>query len=107
MEKAERAKALRDRFKATGGLPYVNSGRVRRGYVVLPKPTGRGFVSLGPALNGEPLLWVKAPDAKPKVAPRTKRNAGAPMLIKIAAKAPKKLVRAYRNKEAMLGVTRV
>ena len=93
---------LRDRFKATGGFPYVKSGRVRRTYVVLPKPTGRGYVSLGPALNGQPADWVKAADAKPKVITHTKHNAGTPTLTKVAAKAPKKLVRQFRNAEAIL-----
>lgn len=103
MEKAERANLLRERFKANGGLPYVKSGRARRGFVVLPKPTGRGYVSLGPALNGQSSQWVKAPDAKPTMIPPSKRNAGTPVLTKIAAKAPKKLVRKYANAEAFLG----
>ncbi len=102
MDKVERAKALRERFKAKGGLPYVKSGRVRRAYVVLPKPAGRGFVSLGPALNGKPSEWVKAPDAKPKMAPRPKHNTGTSALASIAAKAPKKLVRAYATAELAL-----
>ncbi len=102
MDRAERASKLRERFKAQCGLPYVNTGRIRRGFVVLPKPTGRGFISLGPALNGSPSQWVKAPDAKPKVIPHTKRNSGTPTLTKIAAKAPKKLVKAFASAEALL-----
>lgn len=59
--------------------------RVR--YVVLPKPTGRGFVSCGPALAIKPPLWVKTGDERQKPMVELKRRQGAPVLAKVAEKA--------------------
>jgi hypothetical protein len=101
MTKDERAKVLRDRFKANGGFPYVPCGKTSR-YVVLPKPTGKGFVSLGPALNSKPPRWMTMPDPNTKATLRLKHRVGFSALTKIAAKAPTKLVRTYRNAESML-----
>lgn len=115
MNLEERAALLREKLRVKGGAirserpagmfaahtPIEHPKRVR--HVVYPTPTGRGFVSLGPSLNSKPAVWVRMPDDKPAVRPRTKHRTGAPALAKIAQTAgQKKLIRAYRNAEEVL-----
>ena len=99
MDKAERAKLLRQRFKAKGGIAYVPSNKPRRYRHVI---TGGAFHMAWPEANKDTRragLWMHRPDARPPIQLRTKRNAGAPALAKIAAKAPTKLVRAFATAE--------
>lgn len=77
---------------AIGGNPGATCNvKVEVRYVKLPKPTGRGFVSLGAALNGRPPQWATEPDAKPKTVVRIKRTARKHALTKTAEQLPKKL----------------
>ncbi len=46
--------------------------------------------------------WMKEPDAPRLLTPHPKRNGGVSAITKIAAQAPKKLVRTYRNAETLL-----
>jgi hypothetical protein len=55
-------------------------------YVVLPKPTGRGFVSCGPLQWREGPAWVKMRDEHEEPALKLKRRQGAPVLAKVAEK---------------------
>lgn len=100
MTKEERGKLLRQRFK---GFPFVFSGVRKPKPVPRPKPTR--IVMGWPEANKDTRragVWMHKADPKPKIVPRPKRNAGTPALTKIAQKAPKKLVRTYRNAEEML-----
>lgn len=101
MNAAQRAQLLRERFKirhpaapAAGigegiarasGKTTEHPKRLR--YVVLPKPTGRGFVSCGPMQWREGPAWVKAPDEHETPALKLKRRQGAPVLAKVGEKA--------------------
>jgi len=62
-------------------------------YVVLPKPTGRGFVSVGPAQWRECPAWVKTPDRADTPAIGLKRRHGTPVLAKVAKHIRAKLPR--------------
>lgn len=90
MTAAERAQLLRDRFKER--FPIAAKAPTKRErskprYVVLPKPSGRGFVSCGPAMPRKSPVWVATPDARTKPALGLKRRQGVPVLAKIAQKA--------------------
>lgn len=96
MNAAQRKQLLRERFKArpkgvtvpvgggmaSGGKQKPNPPRVR--YVVLPKPTGRGFVSCGPLQAVTPPLWVTKPDQTSVRDISIKRRQGVSALMKIA-----------------------
>ena len=102
MDKAQRAELLRKRFKAKGGVPYVPSGK--------PRPfrytfTGRPINMAWPEAVKETrvaAVWARKVHRKPGVTVRPKRNAGQSALSKIAQKAPKKLLRTYRDAESLL-----
>lgn len=88
MDKAQRAELLRQRFKATGGFAYVPSGKPVNKTPVRPKIDR--LVTGWPQANRDTTragLWMHKPDPKPKVIPRPRRNAGAPVLTKVAFKA--------------------
>jgi hypothetical protein len=106
MDSAERARLLRERFKPmpTGKRTFgaglareqnlcTRERPVRVRYVVLPKPTGRGFVSCGPMQSVKPPLWVATPDKHEVPALALKRRQGEPALVRIAAQLPRKLPR--------------
>lgn len=104
MDKAERAKMLRQRFKATGGFPFVFTG-VRKSKPVEP-PRSREVYSRWhhcEATNLERVsVWVKQPNTAPRPDLREKRNQGKRALNRIAEKAPSKLVKSYQTAEALL-----
>lgn len=94
MTAAQRAQFLRERFRAkfpassksglAAAIEKAKPKRVR--YVVLPKPTGRGFVSLGPFQGRPAPKWVHAQDYREKPALSIGRRQGAPVLAKVAQK---------------------
>jgi hypothetical protein len=102
MDKAKRAEVLRQRFKAKGGRPYVPSGKPRQYRHTI---SGRPIIMAWPEAVKETrvgAVWARKVHREPGVTVRPKRNAGQSALSKIAQKAPKKLVKAYRDAEALL-----
>lgn len=103
MVKADRLAAIRAAHKARFGLmAYVPSGKSAR---PAEQVTGRiQFGGWGLALSHRwgRTQWLETPDPKPKPTVTTKHRQGIPALTVIAAKAPKKLVRAYQNAEQLL-----
>lgn len=105
MDAKARAKLIRQRLKnlfpvAVAPRPVAKVKRVER-----PKPgvMRTAFYGVGILEQDRRKKWVAEPDAKASAAPRTKRNAGVPVLTQIAAKAaPNKLVRTYRDAETLL-----
>lgn len=103
MEKAQRAELLRKRFRAIGGFAYVPSGKPRRfRYDIRGTPILMGWDSGNGRREDRAVDWIKEPDAKPSLTPKTKHNTGAPALTTIAQKAPKKLCAAFATAEAYL-----
>lgn len=98
MNLSDRAKLLRERFKAKGGVPWRGAVREKP----TEPPRNRPCNPLGQLINSTLKRWVVLPNPAPDIVLRTKRNAGIPVLTRIAQKAPKKLVRRYRNAEALL-----
>jgi len=79
--------------------PEMDARPVRVRWVVLPKPTGRGYVSCGPMQSRTPPVWVATPDVEPELAPTHKRRTGVPALVKIAAKLLRKPKRGEATSE--------
>ena len=107
MEKAARAQLVRQRFKAKGGFAYVCTGQTKQKAAARPKPPKIYFQ--WPQANRDTAragVWMHKPDAKPKVAPRTRHNAGMAVLTKIAAKEPGKLKRRHATAEGLLSERR-
>jgi len=102
MDKAERARLLRERFTAKGGKAYVPTGKPRRYVYVI---SGRPISMAWPEANRDTTRagsWMHRPDPQPEIIPMPKRRTGAPVLAKIAAKAPKKLARNFATAEQLL-----
>jgi hypothetical protein len=93
MNRAQRAELLRRRFKANGAFAYVPSGKPAKIYIQWPE-ANRDTARAG--------VWMHPADPRPKVIPRTKNRKGVPALTMIAAKAPKKLVRACRTADVLV-----
>jgi len=108
MDKPERAKLLRQRFKAKGGLPFVLKGE--RKPTPEPKPKVTRLVIGWPQVNRDARragIWIHKPDPIPRVVPKPKRNAGVLSVVtRIAQKAPNKLRKRYANADVLL-VSRV
>jgi hypothetical protein len=86
MDKAERAKLLRSRFKAVGGKPRAIEAPSK---AEAPKPRGWFTFGLWGGDMAEPKLndWVQIPDEKPPLTVKTeRRRKGDTALTKIAAK---------------------
>jgi len=85
MDKAERARLLRQRFRAIGGQIYVPSAKPRRfRYDIRSTPIVMGW----PEAEGNDRRapgWMKQPDAKLSLAPKPeRRRKGASALTRIA-----------------------
>lgn len=105
MDKEGRAQILRECY-------YAN--RSRRLIVArIPKPQepatkgwrnwSTNFVPFGDIARESSAKWIEIPNPKKRIVPRTKRNAGVPVLTLIAQKAaPKKLKRAFATAEGLL-----
>jgi len=89
MGKAERAELLRRRFKAKGGLPYVDSGK--RKAVDAPRAieTYKGFGTLTVNERKVP-LWAKQANPSDPVSLAERRIVRVSPLLKIAAIYPKR-----------------
>lgn len=88
MDKANRAKLLRERFRVVGGLPYVVSAVKRppqkeRGE---PKPHFCPFPVSGTMKVSRLVEWVHIPNRKLIPIPRAKRMASTSALTKIAGR---------------------
>lgn len=65
--------------------PDMAAHPVRVRWVKLPKPTGRGYVSLGMAIPRKVPVWVKLPDeGANELVPVTKRREGVSPLVTMA-----------------------
>lgn len=104
MDKGQRAELLRQRFKAKGGFAYVPSGKIIHAKPAQNEPAK--IYLQWPQANRDTRragIWMHKPDPKAKPTPRTKRNAGVPVLTRIADKAsPKKLKRRFATAETYL-----
>ncbi|MEI6861000.1 MAG: hypothetical protein WCL04_01975 [Verrucomicrobiota bacterium] len=91
MTKEERGQLMRARFRALGGLPYINADVPRKPKGDPVRPT-KG-ISWGLLLVDDRKQWVSRPDPMP-AKPLGKRNrAGKPAVVSIAEKQPEKPVR--------------
>ena len=102
MTTEQRAQLLRVRFRAKGGFPFIGKARKRVNCQPIGKPS-RQLVHFGVSLCERRAAWIAKPDQIHAIIPRVKRARGCEaVLTKIATNAPKKLVRLYRNAEALL-----
>lgn len=104
MDKAQRAKILRDRFKKVVGAFAFTPPKTKKPKRYEPRRTAFRFVypmgfAGGPGFVGK---WVVRADDKPEPTVTTKHRKGIPALTVIAAKAPKKLKRRHASAEALL-----
>jgi hypothetical protein len=105
MDKAQRAEVLRQRFKEKAGKwQYVTTGRPRPQVEPKPKVSRLDCQSFGLAVSHKwgRTEWLETPDVKAQAELGNRNRKGVPALTTIAAKAPKKLVRTYRDAETLL-----
>ena|ERR1700749_3034891 len=98
MDKAQRSELLRQRFRATGGIPYVPGPK--RAPKPLREPRGRVYMDwpdIVPDSKRVPKYWLKAEREKRETL-SPKRLARVSPLIRIAAHYPK------RHPRKMVGV---
>lgn len=99
MTKEERAKMLRERFRAKGGMPYVTTNKPRPfRYSISGRPWHMPWPEQGTNIANIS-VWLAKPDKKPRPKVQFKRGMGIPAPIRIAQKMPKKLIRTYRTAE--------
>lgn len=106
MNAKERSELLRRRFKAVGGLPWTApttaEKRVDRSLTEKRPPNHRDFTCGFQDADRRP-LWFTRPEAVPETPVISiKRRSGVSALTKIAAKAPKKLKRNFRDADHLL-----
>lgn len=83
-------------------MPYVASGKARKPIRESKPWRNMAWPEIIPDIKRAP-TWMREPNAKPKLTPRTKRNEGTSAITKIAEKAaPKKLVRTFETAETLL-----
>ena len=106
MEKAQRVELIKARFRAKVGKgAYVSSGRAPR---EPQQPARESRVTLGSfglalAHRWGRTRWLEASDAAPAFPLGERHRAGVPALTKIAAQAPRKLVRRRTADELVAG----
>lgn len=106
MNPAERAQLIRERFnKKRGNLATATKPRgMAKPGLSSPRPTSAQLISqktavifpvglspFGEFTKRHQVEWVRVPDSRPRVTPRTKRREGVPALTRIADQLPKKL----------------
>ena len=104
MDTDPRANLLRLRFASLFPLaakPHPKAKPVRIWTPSKPFKTD-DICDAGSGIGAKRPKWMKAGDPKPKKTVATKHRDGVPALALIAAKAPEKLVRVFRNAEVLL-----
>ena len=96
MDKATRAKLLRDRLTAVRGyaLPPLDRRPRRPKRTPLPYVGSSRVIAVGQHLKEMPQKWIAEPDAvAPQLTPQTRRTARKSALTRIAEQLPAKLPR--------------
>ncbi|HZZ57828.1 MAG TPA: hypothetical protein VFE31_08345 [Opitutaceae bacterium] len=88
MDKAERAKLLRQRFQAKGGLPYPVAEPRRADPVSERTNFRQGWYAPETDISKRAPGWVYKPDPVPRPIPQPKRRNGQNPIVKIAARYP-------------------